>query len=271
MYVQYCTVRCVSLVGARNTTVKQLAPAVRMLLLMPLGCTNDESGVLDADGQLRAKLIVERYDAAKAAGRHCKVLVSGGHDPRFAFTPTNTSHWQYVSDSLIACGLDANAIIRPGIEALHTVDEAIMVHKFLVANLQCADLSERVDELLVLTSDFHAARARHLFGVAIGSHAQCPVQHRVEEHEGCMMGEALKAREEHEAKSLVTLRTAPFGAWADFIAERRLEAANRSKRWSRRMLPSLASTAGDDGSITPPPPPPSPGKAPGAARPVVLE
>ena len=69
MYVQYCVYcTCVSLVGARNTTVKQLAPAVRMLLLMPLGCTNDESGVLDADGQLRAKLIVERYDAAKAAG-----------------------------------------------------------------------------------------------------------------------------------------------------------------------------------------------------------
>ena len=49
------------------------------------------------------------------------VLLSTQRIPQFGSTQ---------SDSLIACILDANAIIRPGIEALHTVDEAIM-HKLL--------------------------------------------------------------------------------------------------------------------------------------------
>lgn len=231
-----------------------------LLLLVPLGGTNDADGVLDLDAQARVQLIVERYRQETDAGRLVRVLCSGGSNPTFAFNPTPTSHWVYVADKLLACGLDESAIIRPGIEALHTVDEAIMVHNFIIARMQHDNPAERVAELIVLTSDFHVARARHLFGVAIGPHAQCPVPHHVEEHAGHMAGEALAARVAHEAKSLETLRTAPFGQWEEFVRENRLEAANKSKRWSRRMLPASRPTAGDDGagSMPPPPPPPDP-------------
>jgi hypothetical protein len=228
------------------------------LLLVPLGGTNNEHGELDADAQARAQIIVDRHRLETATGRDVRVLCSGGTNPQFAFNPTPTSHWVYVVDKLVSCGLDASAIIRPGIEALHTVDEAIMVHKLIVERMLHEDPAERVGELIVLTSDFHAARARHLFGVAIGPHARCPVPHRVEEHAGRMAGEALAARVAHEAKSLEMLRTAPFGQWEEFVRENRLEAANKSKRWSRRMMPASGPTAGDDGragSMPPPPPP----------------
>ena len=92
-----------------------------------------------------------------------------------------------------------------------------------------------IGEVVVVTSSYHAARARHLFGVAFGAHAHCPVPMRVQEHAGVLVGPALAARKEHEKQGLKTLRTAPFGAWADFVTAHGLEACNRSLRWSRAL------------------------------------
>ena len=52
-------------------------------------------------------------------------LPSGGTDPAFAFNPAPTPHWEYVSTALQPAGLPEDALIQPGMPALHTVDEAI--------------------------------------------------------------------------------------------------------------------------------------------------
>lgn len=210
------------------------------VLILPLGSSNSAGGTVDADGHTRASQVYKLYEEQIAAGRKCQVLVSGGSSPEdFPFNPTDKPHWRYVANLLFAIGVEHSSIIMPGLEALHTVDEAIMARKFVLRRMQSQDeAAPRVAELIVVTSDYHSARARHLFGVAFGEHAQCKVPVRVVEHPGHIVGPALAAREEHEAKQLHTLRVDPYGAWAAFLKENRLEAANKSKRWSRRMTPA---------------------------------
>jgi hypothetical protein len=243
-------------------------------LIISLGSSNDADGRLDAEAAPRAELVLCLFRECQDANRPCRVLPSGGADPDFAFNPTTTPHWQYVSTALLEAGLPESALIQPGLPALHTVDEAIMAREHVLA--ACGS-DAPIDEVVVVTSDFHAARARHLFGVAFGAHAQCPVEARVSDHAGQLMGEALEKRRAHEKKALSTLRSAPFGAWAAFVKEHgvrlpqrpnpllcslpadgplpvpstdalcvdargQLEATNRSARHSRRLMPATYAT-----------------------------
>ena len=213
-----------------------------VVLIIPLGATNDEEGRLDAEAGPRVAHVACRYKEIIAAGRKCRVLPSGGSDPEFRFNPTRTPHWEYMSAALVKAGLPESALIRPGLPALHTVDEAIYARAH-VLNANASGSDHAVDEVVVVTSDFHAARARHLFGVAFGAHARCPVPMQVEEHPGSLASPELEARREHEKQSIRTLRTAPFGAWLHFIQEHRLEACNKSLRHSRALPAATYDTA----------------------------
>lgn len=227
-------------------------PCASMLVIIQLGSTNDADGRLDADAAVRALRTLEIHTDAVAAGRNVRVLTSGGTDTKFAFNPTETPHWTYVSELLLSMGLPRGALITPGLSALHTVDEAILAHRWVSATrhesvdasaLQTAGTGidspspvvGPVEEVVVVTSDYHAARARHLFGVAFGAHASLPVTANVVSVPGCLHGAELDARDAHEERSLLALRHSPHGVWLDFVRERRLEACNRSRRHSRRM------------------------------------
>ena len=163
-----------------------------VVLIIPLGATNDEEGRLDAEAGPRVAHVARRYKEIIAAGRKCRVLPSGGSDPEFRFNPTRTPHWEYMSAALVKAGLPESALIRPGLPALHTVDEAIYARAH-VLNANTSGSDHAVDEVVVVTSDFHAARARHLFGVAFGAHARCPVPMQVEEHPGSLASPELEA------------------------------------------------------------------------------
>lgn len=223
-------------IGCDRPTTSDAAdiPAVphSMLLILPLGASNDAAGKLDAAYGPRVVRVLDRYKACVAAGRPCRVLPSGGIQANF--NPTQTPHWEYVAAALIDAGLPESVLLRPGLPALHTVDEAIMARSFVLDN----QAAMGIQEVLVITSDFHAARARHLFGVAFGAHAACPVEARVEETPGAIAGEARTQRVEHEKKSLRMLRNEPFGAWQAFVQKHGLAATNKSLRWSRRLAPS---------------------------------
>eukprot|EP00966_Prymnesium_polylepis_P030518 710215-Prymnesium_polylepis.1 len=52
-------------------------------------------------------------------------MASGGADSAFAFNPTSTPHWSYVSDLLVEVGIPEISL-RPGLPALHTVHEVLM-------------------------------------------------------------------------------------------------------------------------------------------------
>jgi hypothetical protein len=47
------------------------------------------------------------------------------------FNPTATPHWAYVADKLLELGLPAVDIAKPGLPAMHTVDEAIMLRDYV--------------------------------------------------------------------------------------------------------------------------------------------
>lgn len=102
------------------------------LVIIPLGSTNDAAGTLDAESEPRLAHAVRRYNECRAAGRSCRVLPSGGADAAFAFNPTTTPHWEYVAEALLVAGLPESALVRPGLPALHTVDEAIMARRFVL-------------------------------------------------------------------------------------------------------------------------------------------
>lgn len=177
-------------------------------LLLQLGSSNDDKGNVDAEVQQRAVKTASLWRALAAAGQHVSVLVSGGADPNRFFNRTSTSHWRYVKQALLDCGLSAEHIIDPGLEALHTVDEALMAVEYV--------REHGARRLWVVTSDFHAARARHLFYVAFAS-AGLSVDLLVLGVPDACEGELLQAYAAKEVKALEGLRSAPYGAWATYL------------------------------------------------------
>jgi hypothetical protein len=230
-----CLAQIVALYGTADmpSAESERVPAGPLLLIIQLGGTNDENGHVDGDIPRRAQVVVQLYRHATAAGRSVVVLTSGGVDPDFSFNPTTTPHWVYAEAALLDAGMEERALLLPGLPALHTVEEALLCRELasrMASRTGCANL-----ELIVVTSDFHAARVRHLFGVSFGTHAGLPVWCEVVAVPSVWTGEARVRREVHEQKALSTLRTAPFGPWREFLDAHGLTAANRSRRFSRRM------------------------------------
>ena len=218
-------------------------------LIIQLGSSNDCTGRLDADAGVRALRVKELCDKATSGGETVFVLASGGADSE-TFNPTLLPHYSYVSEALLAVGVPKEALIQPGLAAMHTVDEALMARQFVQG------LARRSDEelsVVAVTSDFHAARARHLFGVAFGAHASLDVPVSVEEVPSPLEPDALRARVLHEKAALDTLRKAPYGTWLGFVREHGLEACNRSLRHSRRLRPAPSSSSSSDTAPSAPP------------------
>jgi hypothetical protein len=71
--------------------------------------------------------------------------------------------------------------------------------------------------------------------VSFGAHAALPIWCEVVAVPSAWDEEARERREAHEERALSTLRTAPFGQWLEFLDAHGLNAANRSRRFSRRM------------------------------------
>ncbi|CAE7709744.1 unnamed protein product, partial [Symbiodinium pilosum] len=179
------------------------------ILLLQLGSTNDDHGKVDGEVRQRAVKTTSLWRALSAAGHRVLVLPSGGKDPDRFFNRTDTSHWKYVRKALLECGLPEENISDPGLEALHTVDEALMAVEFV--------RKHEVSSMVVITSDFHTSRARHLFNVAFASAELAPELLVLGVPNACR-GEALRAYRAKEVKALEGLRTEPFGPWAAQLA-----------------------------------------------------
>lgn len=198
-----------------RTMVDAAMLAEPFTLILQLGASNDADGRVDSDALARSACTAR---LANALGPNARVLASGGSDyPRFSFNPTPTPHWELVERALLAAGVAETALLRPGLDALHTVDEALLARALVRQLAVSRPPSSVVRELVVVTSDYHAPRARHLFGVAFSAAARCELPIRVEEVPGTLQGPALATRQTHEAASLETLRTAPHGEWAAFL------------------------------------------------------
>lgn len=192
----------------------------RRVVLLPLGSTNDHQGLVDGEVWHRAKKTVSLWKSLKSAGSDVQILMSGGADTSRFFNPLETSHWRFVREVLLQLGVPSQEL-PDGLEALHTVDEALMSRAHCVAMKDV----DTVD-LLVITSEFHVARARHLFNVALRDVSNVEVL--VLAVPNACAGEKLEAYLKKETETIKCLRQKPYGAWLDFLREHHAEAVNES-------------------------------------------
>jgi hypothetical protein len=159
----------------------------------------------------------------------------------------STALWQLTADMLVARGLPEEALVTPGLLAYTTVEEALLARHALLQGAL-----DTTAELVLVTSDYHAARAEHLFRIAFGQGAGLHLPLRVDavpsvlpqaELDSLFCGFEvapeislggfpffdLEARLAHEAKALRGLREAPFGPWLDFLQSHGLANGNADR------------------------------------------
>ena len=215
------------------------------LLIVQLGGTNDRFGRLHVDCHDRLRKTVALAAEAAAQGRRVRVLTSGGLDELLHLghrrAGAAVQHWELVSDALVVRGLPKSALLTPGIPALTTVDEAVMTHA-LIARLSSSSSKAPALEprdagsadaagsafvprdVVVVTSEYHEARAAHLFGRALGHCTGLGVSlrrvHAVPDGRTSDLDDAaMRMRREHEVRALRMLRTEPNGPWLTFLQQ----------------------------------------------------
>ncbi len=116
--------------------------------IVVLGAPNDEYGVLSALGEERCLQAVREYHRHPGA----KLLPTGGWGEHF--NTTEQPHHFYLRQNLIAQGIPAAEIVE-GADSRNTIEDAALA----------LPIVERYGfrRLVVVTSDFHLARARFLF------------------------------------------------------------------------------------------------------------
>lgn len=117
-------------------------------IIIVLGSPNDESGRLSSIAMERCLKALEEY----GKNPDYAILPTGGWGAHF--NTTDRPHAYYVKQELIARGIPESAFL-PIVESSNTIEDAALARPTLEAYSRA--------ELIVVTSDFHAARARYLF------------------------------------------------------------------------------------------------------------
>jgi len=120
-------------------------------VIVVLGAPNDAVGTLSAIALSRAQRAFTEYC------RHpgCRLLLTGGFGDRF--NTTDQPHAHHVAQHLIRRGVDPGDILEFALSS-NTVEDAVLARKVLAG--------KPVDEIRVVTSDFHCRRAELIFGQA---------------------------------------------------------------------------------------------------------
>jgi uncharacterized SAM-binding protein YcdF (DUF218 family) len=118
------------------------------LAIVILGSPNDEHGILSSIARERCEKAVQEYRKHPGA----KIIPTGGWGAHF--NTTDKPHGYYLREYLKAQGIPETDILECA-ESSSTIEDARLSRK----------IAERhwIRELLVVTSDFHAERARLIF------------------------------------------------------------------------------------------------------------
>lgn len=119
-------------------------------LIVILGAPNDDDGQLSMLAQGRVALGYQRYQERQAAG--WRLLLTGGFGEHF--NRTALPHAHYLQQWLLAQGVPPQAIVEFALSR-HTGEDARLAQPIV----ECYG----VRKLLVVTSDFHLARAAFIF------------------------------------------------------------------------------------------------------------
>jgi uncharacterized SAM-binding protein YcdF (DUF218 family) len=160
-------------------------------IVVILGAPNDDQGRLStvaAERCARAWTVISEH-------RDCLILPTGGWGRHF--NTTAHPHGHYVREELLRRGA-SEAVFLPCIESSNTIEDAEMAGPVL----------ERFPaaEVIVVTSDFHAPRARHLFERELPGRTIRFAVSRTR-----LEAEELARLQNHEITALARLRAADSG------------------------------------------------------------
>lgn len=117
-------------------------------IIIVLGAPNDERGNLSDRAIGRLDQAVREYEARQGH----KILCTGGYGPHF--NTTDKPHAYYAVEYLIQQGIPKADILEIA-QSQNTIEDALLskpiVHKY------------GAKQLVIVTSDFHMKRARHIF------------------------------------------------------------------------------------------------------------
>lgn len=119
-------------------------------LVVILGSPNDEHGTLGQMGQGRVQLGFQQYRELKSSG--WKILLTGGYGTHFNTTSKPNAY--YAQQLLLQLGVPETDVVDFALSK-NTADDALQSRK-IVEQFDCPSL-------LVITSDFHLARAEYIF------------------------------------------------------------------------------------------------------------
>jgi uncharacterized SAM-binding protein YcdF (DUF218 family) len=117
-------------------------------LIVVLGSPNSEKGGLYSVARERCRLALDEY----AARPGWKLLLTGGYGAHF--NTTGRPHAAYLKDYLTARGVDKGDVVEFA-ESRNTLQDASLSKPVV--------LKYGVAHIVVVTSDYHAARARYIF------------------------------------------------------------------------------------------------------------
>ena len=155
-------------------------------IIIVLGSPNDEHGRLSSIALERCSKAYEEY--RKNPGY--AILPTGGWGAHF--NTTDKPHASYVKQELMARGIPEQAFL-PIVESSNTIEDAALSRPTLEVYSKA--------ELILVTSDFHAARARYLF-----EHELPDRQIRMSTSATHVPPDELKRLKAHERKALKRLK-----------------------------------------------------------------
>ena len=126
------------------------------MVVVVLGAPNGDDGSLSPQAESRVAVAVR--ELAERAGS--VALPTGGFGEHF--NRTTVPHHEYLRQALVASGVGDERIL-PGVPSTNTAEDALGVRDALAGATTV--------ELVVVTSDFHARRARWHFERALGDRA----------------------------------------------------------------------------------------------------
>jgi len=131
-------------IGGRETEMSHF--------IFVLGHANDASGNLTEIGSSRVKSAASHWNSQPIEAKPLIVL-TGGFAERF--NTTDRPHWQHALIAIAGLGIPMASICVQGLESAHTVEDAVLVTRFL------EDMPN--SRATVVTSQMHIERADFIF------------------------------------------------------------------------------------------------------------
>jgi uncharacterized SAM-binding protein YcdF (DUF218 family) len=117
-----------------------------------LGHANDDAGNLTEIGLSRVKCAASHWNSQPVEARPLIVL-TGGFAERF--NTTGIPHWQHALVAITNLGVPRGTICTNGLESAHTVEDAVLVIRFLE--------DKPKSDAIVVTSQIHIERSHFIF------------------------------------------------------------------------------------------------------------